>query len=50
METVRRIYVEKKEPFAVRAKELRDEIESYLGIGTEKRTAAEKEQPDNRSL
>lgn len=34
METVRRIYVEKKEPFAVRAKELRDEIESYLGIGT----------------
>ncbi|MCH5253577.1 MAG: phosphoribosylformylglycinamidine synthase [Lachnospiraceae bacterium] len=32
MGNVRRIYVEKKPPFAVKAKELREEIESYLGI------------------
>ena len=32
MGDVRRIYVEKKEPFAVRAKELKEEIESFLGI------------------
>ena len=32
MENVKRIYVEKKEPFAVRAKELKEEIGSYLGI------------------
>ena len=32
MGNVRRIYVEKKEPFAVRAKELAEEIESFLGI------------------
>lgn len=32
--SVRRIFVEKKPEFAVRAKELREEIESYLGIGT----------------
>lgn len=32
MGNVRRIYVEKKEPFAVRAKELKEEIESFLGI------------------
>ena len=31
MGDVRRIYVEKKEPFAVRAKELKEEIESFLG-------------------
>ncbi|SKB50893.1 phosphoribosylformylglycinamidine synthase [Lachnospiraceae bacterium] len=30
---VRRIYVEKKQPFAVRAKELEDEIRNYIGIG-----------------
>lgn len=29
---VRRVYVEKKAPFAVKAKELSDEINSYLGI------------------
>ncbi|MDE7198989.1 MAG: phosphoribosylformylglycinamidine synthase, partial [Lachnospiraceae bacterium] len=32
MGDVRRIYVEKKEPFAVKAKELKEEIESFLGI------------------
>lgn len=32
MGNVRRIYVEKKEPFAVKAKELQEEISSYLGI------------------
>ena len=32
MENVKRIYVEKKEPFAVKAKELQEEIGSYLGI------------------
>ncbi|MCM1122295.1 MAG: phosphoribosylformylglycinamidine synthase [Eubacterium sp.] len=32
MGNVKRIYVEKKEPFAVKAKELREEIGSYLGI------------------
>ncbi len=35
MGRVRRIYVEKKEPYAVKAKELHDEIESFLGIRTE---------------
>ena len=29
---VRRIYVEKKEPFAVKAKELHEEIRNYLGL------------------
>ena len=37
MESVRRIYVEKKEPFAVKAKELQEEIGSYLGIDSVKR-------------
>jgi phosphoribosylformylglycinamidine synthase len=32
MNSVRRIYVEKKAPYAVKAKELHDEIRSYLGI------------------
>ena len=32
MNTVKRVYVEKKEPFAVKAKELQEEIENYLGI------------------
>ena len=32
MGNVRRIYVEKKAPFAVKAKELKEEIGSYLGI------------------
>lgn len=32
MGNVKRIYVEKKEPFAVKARELREEIDSYLGI------------------
>ncbi len=31
---VRRVYVEKKEAFAVKAKELQEEIKSYLGIQT----------------
>ncbi|KAB1440482.1 phosphoribosylformylglycinamidine synthase [Candidatus Galacturonibacter soehngenii] len=30
--SVKRIFVEKKEPYAVKAKELKEEIESYLGI------------------
>lgn len=34
MSQVRRIYVEKKVPYAVRAKELKHEIQSYLGIQT----------------
>ncbi|WP_167958350.1 phosphoribosylformylglycinamidine synthase [Anaerosporobacter faecicola] len=32
MSNVKRIYVEKKAPYAVRAKELKEEIKSYLGI------------------
>ncbi len=32
MSQVRRIYVEKKEPYAVKARELSEEIRSYLGI------------------
>ena len=32
MSNVRRIYVEKKEPYAVKAKELHDELKNYLGI------------------
>ncbi len=32
--SVKRVYVEKKPAFAVKAKELREEIGSYLGIGT----------------
>ncbi len=32
MGNVKRIYVEKKEPFAVKAKELKEELGSYLGI------------------
>ncbi|MFW5630123.1 MAG: hypothetical protein ACOCNB_04970, partial [Acetivibrio ethanolgignens] len=32
MSKVRRIYVEKKAPYAVRAKELLEEFKSYLGI------------------
>ena len=32
--SVKRVYVEKKEPFAVKAKELKEEISSYLGIRT----------------
>ncbi len=32
MGNVRRIYVEKKEPFAVKAKELNEELRNYLGV------------------
>ena len=32
--SVKRIFAEKKPDFAVKAKELREEIESYLGIQT----------------
>ncbi|MCH5343024.1 MAG: phosphoribosylformylglycinamidine synthase [Acetatifactor sp.] len=32
MGNVRRIYVEKKEPFAVKARELHEELKNYLGI------------------
>ena len=35
MGNVKRIYVEKKEPFAVKAKELREELKSYLGVSLE---------------
>ena len=34
MSNVRRVYVEKKPTFAVKAKELKHEISSYLGIQT----------------
>ncbi len=34
MGNVRRIYVEKKQPYAVKARELESEIKSYLGIKT----------------
>ena len=34
MSNVRRVYVEKKPDFAVKAKELKHEIKHYLGIGT----------------
>ena len=34
MSNVRRVYVEKKPSFAVKAKELKHEISSYLGIKT----------------
>ena len=34
MSSVRRVYVEKKAPYAVKAKELADEIRGYLGIET----------------
>ena len=33
MSSVKRVYVEKKPEYAVRAKELQSEIRSYLGIG-----------------
>ncbi|MBR1770629.1 MAG: phosphoribosylformylglycinamidine synthase [Lachnospiraceae bacterium] len=36
MGKVRRIYVEKKEPFAVKAKELHEEFKNYLGINVAK--------------
>ena len=32
MADVKRIYVEKKEPFAVKSKELKEELKNYLGI------------------
>ena len=35
MSNVRRIYVEKKEAFAVKAGELHEEIKNYLGIQVE---------------
>ena len=34
MSGVRRVYVEKKQAFAVKAKELQAEIKSYLGIAS----------------
>ena len=36
MGNVKRVYVEKKAPFAVKARELKEEISSYLGITTVK--------------
>ena len=36
MGNVRRIYVEKKEPFAVKAKELHEELKNYLGVSVDK--------------
>ena len=33
MSSVKRVYVEKKPEFAVQAKELEQEVKSYLGIG-----------------
>ncbi len=34
MSKVKRIYVEKREPFAIRAKELKEELINYLDINT----------------
>ena len=34
MSKVKRVYVEKQTPYAVKAKELREEISSYLGINS----------------
>ena len=34
MSGVKRVFVEKKKPYAVKAKELYDEITGYLGIKT----------------
>ncbi|HCL02287.1 MAG TPA: phosphoribosylformylglycinamidine synthase, partial [Lachnoclostridium phytofermentans] len=34
MGSVKRVYVEKKVPYAVRAKELKEELKSYLGLKT----------------
>ena len=34
MSGVKRVFVEKKKPYAVKAKELHDEITGYLGIKT----------------
>ena len=34
MSGVKRVFVEKKKPYAVKAKELYDEITDYLGIKT----------------
>ena len=36
MAEVRRIYVEKKEDFAVKAKELHEDLKNYLGINIDK--------------
>ncbi len=36
MGNVRRIYVEKKEPYAVKAKELLEELKSYVGVKAER--------------
>ena len=32
--SVKRVYVEKQVPYAIKAKELKEEIKSYLGIKT----------------
>ena len=34
MSKVKRVYVEKKQPYAVKAKELTEDIKGYLGINT----------------
>ena len=34
MSNVKRIYVEKKKPYDIRAKELKGEIQSYRGMNT----------------
>ncbi len=36
MGKVRRVYVEKKEPYAVKAKELHEELKNYLGIAVDR--------------
>ena len=33
MGNVRRIYVEKKAPYAVKARELKGDLKNYLGLG-----------------
>ena len=34
MSKVKRVYVEKKQPYAVKAKELTEDIKGYLGINS----------------
>ena len=42
MADVRRIYVEKKDAFAVKAKELQEDLKNYLGMtGIDKRSSSQ---------
>ena len=41
MGNVRRVYVEKKPDFAVKAKELKHEVKHYLGISSRRSSCAD---------